>query len=172
MQTERLYLDPLTLDDAGLILALVNDPQWLAFIGDKGVRTLDDARAWLQAGPLTMYAQHGLGLYRVTLRSTGESVGLCGLVQRDGLDDADIGFAFLPAFRGHGYALEAARATLAHGFGALELPRILAIVLPQNLRSCRVLERLGMTLKGSVRLPADGPDKLLYSLDNPNRPGP
>ena len=169
--TARLTLNALTLDDAGFILRLLNDPDWLAFIGDKAVRTPDDARHYLRAGPLAMYAQHGHGLYRVSRAGTGgapdETVGLCGLVRRDGLPDADLGFAFLPEGRGRGYALEAAQAVLAHGFNDLGLPRILAITLPHNLRSCHLLERLGMTVRGSVRLPPERPDKLLYGLDNP-----
>lgn len=165
MQTERLAIHPLDLQDAAFILALVNDAQWLAFIGDKGVHTLDDARHYLRNGPLAMYAQHGFGLWRVSLRTTGEALGLCGLVKRDGLDDVDIGFAFLPAHRGQGYALEAARAVLAHGFGPLGLPRIVAITLPHNHRSRQLLESLGMTLQRSLRLPVDGPEKLLYAIE-------
>lgn len=165
MQTERLDITPLDLQDAGFILELVNDAQWLAFIGDKGVHTLDDARHYLRTGPLAMYAQHGFGLWRVSLRATGEALGLCGLVRREGLDDVDIGFAFLPAHRGQGYALEAARAVLAHGFGPLGLPRIVAITLPHNQRSRQLLEKLGMTLQRTLRLPTDGPEKLLYAAE-------
>jgi ribosomal-protein-alanine N-acetyltransferase len=174
-QTPRLTLSLLTLEDAPFILQLVNDAQWLAFIGDKGVRTLYDARAYLRDGPLTMYAQHGHGLYRVALRdsgnkgdrSAGPPVGICGLVRRAGLDDADIGFALPPAHRGQGYALEAARAVLEHGFGALDLPRIVAITLPHNAPSRRLLEGLGMNLQRTLHLPADGPEKLLYALERP-----
>lgn len=165
MQTERLAITPLDLQDAGFILALVNDAQWLAFIGDKGVHTLDDARHYLRSGPLAMYAQHGFGLWRVSLRASGEALGICGLVRRAGLDDVDIGFAFLPVHRGQGYALEAARAVIAHGFGTLGLPRIVAITLAHNHRSRRLLEKLGMTQLRTVRLPADGPEKLLYAIE-------
>ena len=169
--TARLSLDWLTLDDADFIVRLVNDPQWLAFIGDKAVRTREDACAYLNTGPLDMYDRLGYGLYRVSLRANyphpDEPIGLCGLVRRDGLDAPDLGFAFLPAGRGRGYALEAAQAVVEHGFGPLALPRILAITLAHNQRSCKLLERLGMTVQGGVRVPADGPDKLLYGLGNP-----
>jgi RimJ/RimL family protein N-acetyltransferase len=169
--TARLSLDWLTLDDADFIVRLVNDPQWLAFIGDKAVRTREDACAYLNTGPLDMYDRLGYGLYRVSLRANyphpDEPIGLCGLVRRDGLDAPDLGFAFLPAGRGRGYALEAAQAVVEHGFGPLALPRILAITLAHNQRSCKLLERLGMTVQGGVRVPADGPDKLLYGLANP-----
>ena len=169
--TARVSLDWLTLDDADFIVRLVNDPQWLAFIGDKAVRTREDACAYLNTGPLDMYDRLGYGLYRVSLRAgyphPDEPIGLCGLVRRDGLDAPDLGFAFLPAGRGRGYALEAAQAVVEHGFGPLALPRILAITLAHNQRSCKLLERLGMTVQGGVRVPADGPDKLLYGLGNP-----
>lgn len=169
--TARLSLDWLTLDDADFIVKLVNDPQWMAFIGDKSVRTRADALAYLTTGPLDMYDRLGYGLYRVSLRAhepqADEPIGLCGLVRREGLADADLGFAFLPSGRGRGYALEAAQAVLTYGFNELALPRIAAITLPYNQRACQLLERLGMTLHGSIRIPADGPDKLLYSLPNP-----
>lgn len=169
--TARLSLDWLTADDADFILKLLNDPQWLAFIGDKAVHTRGDALAYLNTGPLHMYDRLGYGLYRVSLRAShpqeDEPIGLCGLVRREGLDGPDLGFAFLPEGRGRGYALEAAQAVLQYGFAALRLPRILAITLPHNARSCRLLERLGMTVQGAVQVPADGPDKLLYALDNP-----
>ena len=175
-QTPRLTLSLLTFDDAPFILQLVNDAQWLAFIGDKGVRTLDDARAYLRDGPMAMVGQHGHGLYRVALRGKGDTVdssaappvGICGLVRRAGLDDVDIGFAMLPAHRGQGYALEAARAVLEHGFGPLGMPRIVAITLPHNAPSRRLLEGLGMTLQRTLRLPPDGPEKLLYALERPD----
>lgn len=168
--TARLSIDTLTLNDAAFILKLLNDPQWLAFIGDKGVRELDDAFEYLRTGPLAMYRAYRHGLYRVSRRATGlpdAPIGVCGLVRRDGLPAADLGFAFLPEGRGQGYALEAAQAVVHHGFADLRLPCILAIALPGNLRSCQILERLGMVVQGSVRVPADGPDKLLYALDNP-----
>ncbi|MGE0333023.1 MAG: GNAT family N-acetyltransferase [Ramlibacter sp.] len=169
--TARLSLDRLTLDDADFIVKLVNDPQWLTFIGDKAVRTRADAQTYLSTGPLDMYARLGYGLYRVSLRADyphpDEPIGLCGLVRRDGLDGPDLGFAFLPAGRGRGYALEAAQAVVEHAFRTLALPRILAITLAHNERSCRLLDRLGMVVQGAVRVPADGPDKLLYGLDNP-----
>ena len=168
--TARLSLDWLTPDDAQFILTLVNDPQWLAFIGDKGVRTLEDARNYLRTGPLDMYDRLGFGLYRVSRRALytpeEQPIGICGLVRREGLADVDLGFAFLPMGRGRGYALEAAQAVLAHGFDDLGLPRIVAITLPHNRSACQLLDRLGMTPHGAVRVPADGPDKLLFAIEN------
>lgn len=143
-ETPRLQLHRLDTADAAFILQLVNEPSWLEFIGDKGVRTLDDARAYIANGPVAMYASHGHGLYRVDLTHSGEAIGLCGLIKRDTLADADIGYAFLPAHWGHGYAEEATRATLSHARDTLGLKRIVAIVTPTNARSIRLLEKIGL----------------------------
>ena len=163
LETERLLLRYLSADDAPFIVALLNDPDWLRFIGDKSVRTLDDARAYLLNGPIAMYAREGFGLYLAVLKASGDPVGLCGLIRRDGLADVDIGFAFLPAFRGQGYALESAAAVMAHGRDSLGLERIVAITTIDNDRSIRVLERLGLVREQSVRLPGDGEALQLYA---------
>ena len=163
LSTARLDIAELTLDDAEFIFALVNEPSWLAYIGDRGVRTLDDARGYLTNGPLAMYARHGYGLWRVTRRDDGAVVGICGLLKRDTLPDADIGFAFLPAYRGEGYAREAAEATLRHAHETLALPRILAIVSPDNAASIRLLERVGFAFERALtEAPYDG-KTLLYT---------
>jgi len=143
-ETQRLQLHRFDANDAAFVLQLVNEPSWLEFIGDKGVRTLDDARAYIANGPAVMYASHGHGLYRVELKSTGEVIGMCGLIKRDTLPDVDIGYAFLPAHWGQGYAEEATRATLAHARDALGLARVVAIVTPTNARSIRLLEKIGL----------------------------
>jgi len=144
IETERLILRRLTLDDAAFIHELVNDPDWLRYIGDKGVRTLDDARGYLEKGPIDMYARLGFGLFRVEQRSDGAVIGLCGLIKRDTLDDVDIGFAFLPAYRAQGYAREAAQATLDYARDALHLGRVVAIVSPNNRDSAKLLEKVGL----------------------------
>lgn len=151
-ETERLRLHQFDADDAAFILQLVNEPAWLEFIGDKGVRTLDDARAYIANGPVAMYQRHGYGLYRVVLKHSGESIGMCGLVRRDTLPDADIGYAFLPPHWGRGYAEEAARATVEHARG-LGLPRLLAIVTPTNQRSIRLLEKLDLRFEREIDTP-------------------
>lgn len=163
LETERLTLRHLSTDDAPFIVALLNDPDWLRFIGDKSVRTLDDARAYLRNGPIAMYAREGFGLYLTVLKASREPIGLCGLVRRDGLADVDIGFAFLPAFRGNGYAFESAAAVMAHGRDSLGLDRIVAITTIDNDRSIRVLERLGLVREKPVYLPGDGEALQLFA---------
>src|SRR5262245_31356408 len=113
LETERLRLRRFSLDDAPLILELLNDPLWIRFIGDRNVRTLEDARGYAKK-PIESYDKHGYGLYIVERKAGGELLGMCGLVKRDTLPHADIGFAFLERFRGQGYALEAAQGTMRY----------------------------------------------------------
>jgi RimJ/RimL family protein N-acetyltransferase len=143
LETQRLVVRRFSLEDAAFAFELVNDPAWLQYIGDRNVRSLEDARAYLRKGALDMYERVGFGMYVVTLKSSGESIGTCGLIKRESLDDVDIGFAFLPQFRGQGYALESAAAVLDHGKRALGLKRIVAIVSPANHRSVAILEKIG-----------------------------
>ncbi len=164
LETDRLFLRRFNVDDAAFILRLLNDPLWLRFIGDKGVRTLDDARNYLCKGPLAMYEREGFGLYLTARKDDGAAIGMCGLIKRDSLDDVDIGFAFLPEFRAQGYALESASAMLAYGKGAFGLTRIVAIVSPDNERSARLLLKLGMTFEKSVKLAVDD-EVSLYALE-------
>jgi RimJ/RimL family protein N-acetyltransferase len=163
LATNRLRLRRLVLDDAPFILQLVNDPSWLRFIGDKGVRTEDDARTYLAQGPIEMYARLGFGLYLVELRHGGSPIGICGLIKRESLADVDIGFAFLPEFCGQGYAHEAALAVMAHAKRDFSMRRLVAITAPGNERSIRLLQRLGMSLEESIDLPRDGGKSLLFA---------
>jgi len=147
LQTPRLSLREFTLDDASFALELLNEPAFLRFIGDKGVRTLADAREYLEKGPIDSYRRNGFGLCAVCVRDSGAAaapVGMCGLVSRAGLDDPDIGFAFLTRHWGRGYAVESAAAVLDHGTRVLALPRIVAITSPDNWASIRVLEKIGL----------------------------
>lgn len=142
LQTERLLIRPFTLADAPFILRLLNEPSFIENIADKGVRTLDQATAYLVEGPLTSYAQHGHGLWLVAHRATGKPMGMCGLIKRDTLPQPDLGYAFCPEFWGLGYAREAASACVAWGRDDLGLQGLLAIVSPGNTASIRLLEAL------------------------------
>jgi [ribosomal protein S5]-alanine N-acetyltransferase len=160
LETPRLILRRLTLDDAGFIFRLVNDPSWLRFIGDKNVNNLDDARRYLREGPLDMYQRYGFGMYRVEEREGAAPAGMCGLIKRDTLPDVDVGYAFLPEFRGKGYAYEAAAAVLAHGNRQFGLQRIVAITTPSNEASIRVLEKAGMKFERLLELTPGDPVNL------------
>lgn len=153
--TERLILRRLTLADAEFTLRLLNEPSFLANIGDRGVRTLADAEAYLQNGPLASYERHGFGLYLVLLKAGGTPIGFSGLLRRDFLEDVDVGFAFVPEHWQKGYALESAAAVVAHGRSALGLTRFLGITNPDNTGSIRVLEKLGLAFDRLVQMPGE-----------------
>lgn len=165
LETDRLILRELTPDDAEFIFELLNEPSFIQNIGDRNIRTLDDARAYIVNGPVASYAKNGFGLYLVVLRETGESIGMCGLIRRDGLEDVDIGYALLPRFWSRGYAVEAARATKAYAKEVIGLKRIVAIVDPANEGSIRVLEKIGLRYEKMVRLSADDIDLKLFGAD-------
>jgi RimJ/RimL family protein N-acetyltransferase len=163
--TPRLALREFTFDDAAFVLELLNEPAFLHNIGDKGVRTLEDARNYLQQGPLDSYGRNGFGLYAACLRHAegAAPVGMCGLVKREGLPDPDVGYAFLQRHCGRGYAVESAAAVLDYGLRTLGLPRILAITSPDNHGSIRVLEKIGMTFDRMIRLREGDDEVKLFS---------
>ena len=165
--TERLRIRQLSVEDAPFMLDLVNDPDWLRFIGDRGVRSVPDAEAYLRNGAIKSYEACGFGLYAVERRLDGVCTGICGLVRRAGLDDVDLGFAFLPDFRGLGYATEASRAVLDHARDGCGLTRLVAITNPDNDDSMRVLVKLGFSFQRHIRLSADATEVSLYLIDLP-----
>lgn len=171
LQTARLRLRTLDLADAPFVLRLVNEPSWLANIGDRGVRDIGDAKAYLRSGPLASYERHGFGLLAVERQDTGALAGLCGLLQREVLPHPDLGFALLPEHWRQGYAREAAAAVCAWARNTLRLPTLQAVVAPHNTASARLLARLGFRAQGQVRLAAEAPALDLYALDLSGRRG-
>ena len=170
--TDRLVLRWLAADDAEFIFELLNDPMWLRYIGDKGIRTLDDARDYILKGPAEMYVRLGFGLYLAELKDGSIPIGICGLIKRDSLDDVDLGFAFLPEFRANGYAYESASAAVRYGKDALGLKRIVAITTPDNHASVKLLEKLGFRFEQLLRLSDDAEELRLYACDvMNNQPG-
>lgn len=153
LETARLRLRHLDAGHAPFIVALLNDPDWLRYIGDRGVRSEEQAVAYIQNGPARSYAEHGFGLYLTELKHSGEAGGLCGLMKRDFLPDVDLGFAFLPHFRGAGYAFEAAAAVLRDAGARLGLRRIVAITTLDNERSAQLLQKLGFHAEGTIPYP-------------------
>jgi RimJ/RimL family protein N-acetyltransferase len=162
LQTERLTLRWFTDDDAPFVLELLNEPSWIRNIGDRGVRTVDQARAWIADKLVAGYWQKGLGLWAVERRSDGALVGMCGLLERDELPDIDVGYALVPRFWGQGYAREATAACLAYAREVLGRRRVLAIVQPENTASIRVLETIGLARVGVHRGGGDAADLALF----------
>jgi RimJ/RimL family protein N-acetyltransferase len=130
LETQRLALSKFGENDAAFVLRLLNDPGYLRYIGDKGVRDTDDARNYIRTGPVVSYQQHGFGLYKVCLKDSGEPIGMCGLLKREALEDVDIGFAFLPEFQSLGYAEEAAAAVMEQGRAGSDASASSAYTLP------------------------------------------
>jgi len=162
LETERLALHELTAEDAPFILDLLTSRGFKENIGDRGVRDLDGARGYIER-QREGYGTNGFGLWRADVKATGETAGICGLVKRDGLDDPDVGYAFLERFWGRGYASEAAAATLAHGRAVLGLKTIVAITTPTNTASIAVLEKIGMKSLGLIQLPGHDDESTYFT---------
>ena len=150
--------------DSAFILELVNEPSWIQFIGDKGVKTLQDALRYIENGPMAMYKRVGFGLYMVELKDGRKPIGICGLIKRDGLNEVDLGFAFCPRFWRNGYGFESAAAVMGYGRTALGLRRIVAILSRDNHRSSKLLERLGFCFERTVKLHPDDAELDLYAI--------
>lgn len=169
LETSRLQIRWLDFDDAEFISQLVNDPDWIRFIGDKGVSNLDDARNYIKTGPMEMYRKHGFGLNRVALKENDKAIGICGILQRETLSEVDLGFAFLPDYRRQGYAFEASEAILEHGLTILGLQRIAAILSPQNMASANLLGKLGFSFEHNYQAEPDTDILDLYIMDMGNQ---
>jgi [ribosomal protein S5]-alanine N-acetyltransferase len=162
LETERLALRQMKVEDAEFILGLVNEPAFIRNIGDKGVRTLEDARNYILNGPVASYEKFGFGLYLVEWKDTVAPIGICGLLKRDALEDVDIGFAFLEKFWSKGFAFESAAAVIEYGRSALGIKRIVAITSPDNEGSIRVLRKIGLRFEKMIRMPGSDEDTRLF----------
>jgi len=163
LETDRLQLRRVELDDAAFLLDLLNQPSFLHFIGDKGLRTLDDARDYILTGPLASYERFGFGMYLTVLKEERIPIGICGLLKRDSLEDVDVGYAFLPQFWSKGYAFESASAVMAYARNVLCIDRIVAVVSPDNGASIHILEKLGLRFETMIRLLEDSPEIKLFT---------
>ncbi|HWJ27763.1 MAG TPA: GNAT family N-acetyltransferase [Flavisolibacter sp.] len=162
LQTERLGIRPFTLDDSRFIIELLNSPGWLQFIGDRNVKTEEQARNYLINGPLKSYSENGFGLWLVEKANDHTPIGMCGLIKRETLENPDIGFAFLPIHNGQGYALEISTAVMRYAKSYLNLSNIAAITKPENIRSIRLLEKIGLKFIKPIIFPSTGEELLLY----------
>lgn len=162
VETERLTLRQLEQTDAPFIFKLLNDPSWIENIGDRGIRTLEDAEAYIINSPNAMFQQYGFSLLLVETKDPIEPIGLCGLIKRDSLEDVDLGYAFLPEFWGKGYAYEAAAATMDYSQEVHNLSRIVAITLPENKPSVKLMTKLGFQFEETLVLAGDDEELALY----------
>lgn len=164
LATERLNLRTVEPGDAAFYLELVNDPAFVEHIGDRGIHTLDDAEEALVLGPIAMQELRGHSLYVAALKDNDVPIGMCGLIKRESLDGVDIGYAFLPQYRGQGYACEAGRAVLAYA-PSLGIRRVLAITSPNNIASNYLLRKMGMRFERFVHLVPEDAGTNLYSIE-------
>ena len=162
IQTRRFNLRLLNDSDAGFILGLLNEPDWLKYIGDRGVQTLDDAKTYIHSGPLAMIEKYGFGLYLVERKEDYTPLGLCGLLQRDGLNWPDIGFAYDAQFRRQGIAFEAAQATLEYAQNVLGLTKVAALTALNNDPSMGLLKKLGFTYERQITLSGEAQASNLF----------
>lgn len=167
LETDRLVLRRLSTGDDAFILELLNEPAWLQHIGDRGVRTLADARRYLTEGPIAMQARHGFSLLAVERKVDATPLGICGLLKRDTLEDIDLGFAFLERQWGQGYASESATATMNHARDALHLQRVVALTSPDNDRSIGLLTKLGFAFERMIRPAAAASEAKLFAWSAP-----
>jgi [ribosomal protein S5]-alanine N-acetyltransferase len=165
LETERLILRQLSPADAGFILELLNEPSFIRNIGDRGVRRLVDAERYIETGPVASYARNGFGLYLVLLKESQASIGMCGLIKRDALEDVDVGYAFLPRYWSKGYAIESVMAVMKYAKNIVGLERVIAIVDPNNQGSIRVLEKAGFRFEKMVRLSSDDIELKLFAIE-------
>jgi len=169
IETDRLILRNVSTDDAEFILDLLNQPSFIQFIGDRGVRTLDNARDYILKRLIDSYERFGFGLYLTLLKDNKVPIGICGLVKRETLKDVDVGFAFLPQYWLKGYAFESASAVLAYGRNNLGLQRIVGIATPDNHGSIRVLEKIGLKFEKMVKLSEDDIELKLFGSASTNK---
>ncbi len=163
LETERLRLRCFTLDDTEFIIRLLNSPGWLEFIGDRNVKTGEQAKAYLLNGPLKSYEVNGYGLCMVEIKADNTPIGMCGIINRANLEGQDIGFAFLSEYIGLGYGYEIASATLDYAMNELKLLRVFAITLPANKPSIKLLEKIGMRFQKNFTFPDEDEVLMLFS---------
>ena len=162
LETDRLILCEQTEDDAPAILEIMNSPGWLKYIGDRGVKNLEDARSYILNGAMKSYEQHGFGLYLVKLKDGHAPLGICGLIQRPGLAHVDIGFAFLPEYEGRGYGFESASAVMNYARLVLKIGVVVAITTRDNQASISLLNKIGFRFREMVTLSGDSEELMLF----------
>lgn len=162
-ETPRLRIEEIVLTDSGFFHELMNTPKWLSFIGDRGITSKKKAAEYIFTNYMSSYDLNGYGLYKVVLKEGNCPIGTCGLLKRDYLEHADIGFAILPAYEGKGYIVEASEAVLNYGMNTLGLNKILGITTGANIVSQKLLQKIGLQYIGTVNAPNQDTPFLMFS---------
>ncbi|WP_454059783.1 GNAT family N-acetyltransferase [Elizabethkingia ursingii] len=160
-ETERLIIKPITLDDAAFLLDLYNRPKFIQYIGDKNLRSIDDAQTYIQNRFLPQLERSGFGNYTITLKENNETIGAVGIFERDGLPIMDIGYSFLEEYEGKGYAYEAAIKVKKIGMTDFGLEKLSAITSKENVASQKLLGKLGLAYVKDISLPNED-EVLMY----------
>lgn len=163
-ETERLILQPTASADAEFIFELVNTPKWIANIGDRNVKSVEDAKAYIKERMTPQLEKLGYGNYTLIRKVDNRKIGTCGLYNREGLEGIDIGFALLPDFENLGYGYESAAKLLDVGINEFQIKRISAITTKENIASQKLIEKLGLKYVNIIKIPDDEEELLLYSL--------
>lgn len=166
LETERLKIEEASIDDRSFFFQLLNSPNWIEYIGDRGISNEEDALAYIENSLIHSYTTFGFGLYKMVLKESHQPIGICGFLKRDYLDHPDIGFAILPAFERKGYTLEASMTMMDYGTNSLGLARILAITTPKNKASQGLLKKIGLSHIGEVKPDDDKEELMLFSSGN------
>lgn len=169
IQTERLILKRVSLADAEFIQKLYNGAKFIEFIGDKGIRTVEDAQNYIEKRFLPQIEKLGFGNYIIIRKEDERKVGSVGIFERDGLDVHDIGFSFLPEFEAKGYGFEAASALIHVSFTEFGLQKISAITSNANISSQKLIEKLGLKYLKNIQLPNDDEELRYYEIDNKSK---
>jgi len=167
-ETKRLIISKFTIEDAPFFLELVNTPHWLKYIGDRNIKTVLQAEQRISSGHIKSYETHGFGFYKLNLKRNNKPIGTCGLIKRDSLEHVDVGFAFLPDYEGKGYGFESSKAILKMAKEEFKLERLLAITLPTNEPSIKLLEKLGLSFQKMVKPFDDDEELMLYAINLTN----
>jgi len=164
LQSERLFIRTLTIIDAGFMLQLMNSPNWIKNIGDRRVTNKTEASNYILNKIIPSYKKNGFGLFLVCLKENKKPIGICGILQREGLNTPDLGFAIIPAMEGQGFATEASKEVIQFAREVLDLSTLAGITKPDNIASISVLTKLGMEFEQSIKLPEDPNTFSLYTM--------
>lgn len=170
LETQRLIISKISSEDADFMLKLLNSPDWLQFIGDRKIKTIEQAIEYIHNHIFSSYSDLGFGFYKLQLKLNKEKIGICGLIKREYLEDIDIGFALLPDFYGKAYGLEAALTVMNKAEKKLKLKRLAAIVQPNNTKSINLLKKLGMIKIKNIPDHLDKDKELFYFVKKFNDP--
>jgi len=165
-ETKRLLLSKISTDDAPFILELMNTPGWIKYIGDRQIKTVEQAATYIENNQLKCYKEYGFGYYKAQIKAENlQTIGTFGLLKRDTLEHIDIGFSMLPEYHGKGYGYEAASAIMTLAKNTFNIKTLCAITLPINKPSIHLLEKLGLSYQKTVK-PFDDDEELLLFVKN------